>query len=100
MEEEKKIYIGNVEYSVTEEELQRILEDKGLEVKELKLIRDKFSGRSKGFGFAEFESDDQAQKAIEALDGQELKSRKLRVSRALRREDKFSSRGGGRQFRK
>jgi RNA recognition motif-containing protein len=100
MEEEKKIYIGNVEYSVTEEELQKILEDKGLEVKELKLIRDKFSGRSKGFGFAEFESDDAAQKAIEALDGQELKSRKLRVSRALRREDKFSNRGGGRPFRK
>jgi len=100
MEEEKKIYIGNVEYSVTEEELQRILEDKGLEVKELKLVRDKFSGRSKGFGFAEFESDEAAQKAIEALDGQELKSRKLRVSRALRREDKFSGRGGGRTFRK
>lgn len=100
MEEEKKIYIGNVEYSVTEEELQKILEDKGLEVKELKLIRDKFSGRSKGFGFAEFESDEAAQKAIEALDGQELKSRKLRVSRALRREDKFSNRGGGRPFRK
>lgn len=100
MEEEKKIYIGNVEYSVTEEELQKILEEKGLEVKELKLVRDKFSGRSKGFGFAEFESDEAAQKAIEALDGQELKSRKLRVSRALRREDKFSGRGGGRTFRK
>jgi RNA recognition motif-containing protein len=99
MEEEKKIYIGNLDYSVTEEELQRMIEDKGLKVKELSLVRDKFSGRSKGFGFAEFETDDQAQKAIEALDGQELKSRKLRVGKAIRRESRFEKQEGFRKFR-
>jgi len=98
MEEERKIYIGNLEYSVTEEELQKVFEDKGLEVKELKLVRDKFSGRSKGFGFAEFESDEHVQKAIETLDGQELKSRKIKVSRARKREDRFEKRGGFRRF--
>ena len=93
MEEEKKIYIGNLEYSITEEELKEILKEKGFEAKDIKIIRDKFSGRSKGFGFAEFENDEQVQKAIDSLDGQELKSRKLKVSKARRRESGFEKRG-------
>lgn len=100
MEEENKIYIGNLDYSVTEEELQKTLEEKELEVKDLKIIRDKFSGRSKGFGFAEFESDEQVQKAIDSLDGQELKSRKLKVSKARRRNSNFDRRRGFDKFRR
>ena len=100
MEEEKKIYIGNLDYSVTEEDLQKVLEEKKLEVKELKIIRDKFTGRSKGFGFAEFENDEQVQKAIDSLDGHELNSRKLKVSKARRRESNFDRRRGFDKFRR
>ncbi len=89
MEEERKIYIGNLDYSLTEEELKKSFEEKGLSVKEIKVVRDRFSGKSKGFAFAEFENDEDAQKAIDSLNGQEIKSRKIRVSKALRRESKF-----------
>jgi len=92
MDEEKKIYIGNIDYDVTEEDLREILKEKGVEAKDIKIIRDKFTGRSKGFGFAEFENDEQIQKAIDSLDGEELKSRKLKVSQARRRESRFEKR--------
>jgi len=97
--EEKKIYIGNLEYGVTEDDLQKAIEDKGLQIKDLKIIKDKFSGRSKGFGFAEFETDEQIEQAISALDGQELKGRKLRVSKAKKREDSRRQSFGGGRFR-
>lgn len=100
MEEEKKIYIGNLEYGVTEDDLQKLLEEKELEVKEVKIIRDKFTGRSKGFGFAELETDEQVQKAIDTLDGHEIKDRKLTVNRARKMESRFDKRGGSNQFRK
>ncbi len=100
MDEEKKIYIGNINYEVTEEELKEIIKEKGLEVKDINIIRDKFSGRSKGFGFAEFETDEQVQKAIESLDGHELKSRKLKVNKAQMRKPRDEKSGGFKQFRK
>lgn len=93
MEEEKKVYIGNLDYDVTEEDIQKVIEEKGLTVKEIKIIKDKFTGRSKGFGFAEFESDEQVQQAIDLLDGQELKSRNLKVNRVRRRDSRFERRG-------
>ena len=82
MDEENKIYIGNINYETTEEELREIIKKKGFEAQKVNIIRDKSSGRSKGFGFAEFENDEQTQKAIESLDGHELKSRKLKVNKA------------------
>jgi len=99
MNEENKIYIGNINYEVTEEELRETIKKKGFEAQNINIIRDKFSGRSKGFGFAEFENDEQAQKAIESLDGHELKSRKLKVNKAQRREPRLEKRGGFKQFR-
>ncbi|MCM8774048.1 MAG: RNA-binding protein [Candidatus Omnitrophica bacterium] len=104
MEEEKKIYIGNLDFGITENEVQQLLIEKGVAAKEVKIISDKFSGRSKGFGFAEFETEEQAQKAIDALNGQELKGRTLRVSKAQkmhpRRENFGRERGHseGRRF--
>ena len=71
-----------------------------LEVKEIKVIRDKFTDRSKGFGFAELETDEQVQKAIDTLDGYEIKDRKLKVNRARKMESRFDKRGGSNQFRK
>jgi len=82
MEDEKKLYIGNLEFGVAEEDLRKFIEEKGLTVQEVKIIKDKFSGKSKGFGFAEFETEEQAQKAIDTLNEQELNGRALRVSKA------------------
>ncbi|MFB0566052.1 MAG: RNA recognition motif domain-containing protein [Candidatus Aminicenantaceae bacterium] len=100
MEEQNKVYIGNLEYSIDEEELQRVIEEKGLKLKEIKIIRDRFTNKSKGFGFAEFEDDEQVQQAIDLLDGHELKSRKLKVNRARRRESGFERRGDFKPYRK
>lgn len=89
MDEEKKIYIGNLDYGVTEEELRKEMEDKGLKLKELKIITDKFTGRSKGFGFAEFDKNEDAQQAIDTLDGHELRGRRLRVNKARKQRPRF-----------
>jgi len=94
--EEKKAYIGNLEYSVTEDDLRKVFEEKGIQTKDIKIIKDKFTGRSKGFGFAEFETEDDSDKAIGVLDGQELKGRKLRVSKARKPKPRFDSDRGHR----
>ena len=66
MEEQKKIYIGNLEYGVGENDLKALLDEKGIAAKEVTVIIDKYTGRSKGFGFADFETPEDAQKAIDA----------------------------------
>jgi len=96
MEDEKKVYIGNLEFGVTDDDLKKCIEEKGLNAKEVKIISDKFSGKSKGFGFAEFETEEEAQKAIDALNEQDLNGRALRVSKARKmrpREDRGGSGG-------
>jgi len=98
MEEAKKIYIGNLEYGVAEGDIQRTLEEKGITAKEVTIIKDRDTGRSKGFGFAEFETEEEAQKAIDALNGQELNGRTLKVNKAQKmkpRRDSFGGGGGG-----
>jgi len=95
MEEEKKLYIGNLEFGVTDADLKKFMEEKGLTVKEVKIISDKFSGRSKGFGFAEFDTPEQAQAAIDALNGQEVNGRALRVSKAQKMRPRKEGFGGG-----
>lgn len=96
MEEQKKLYIGNLEFGVTESDLKGFIESKGLTVKEVRVITDKFSGRSKGFGFAEFETEEQAQAAIDALNEQELNGRKMTVNKARKMEPRSNNFGGGR----
>ncbi|MBL7081576.1 MAG: RNA-binding protein, partial [Candidatus Omnitrophica bacterium] len=73
---------GNLEYSVAEDDLKKSFEEKGLHTKAIEIIKDKYTGRSKGFGFVEVESEEEIQKAIESLDGQDLKGRTLKVSKA------------------
>jgi len=93
IEQENKIYVGNLEFSVTEDELKKFMEEKGIQVKELNIIRDRYSGRSKGFGFVSVESEEEIQKTIESLDGQELNGRQLKVSKARKpRDDKSKMR--------
>lgn len=82
MSEENKIYVGNLEYGVDESVLKSFIADKGLQAKDVKVIKDKYTGRSKGFGFVAFETDEELQKAIEALDGQDLNGRALKVNKA------------------
>jgi len=95
MEEEKKLYIGNLSYETTGDDLKAAIEAKGITVREVRVISDRMTGRSKGFGFAEFETAEEAQKAIEALNEQELGGRKLTVNKAKKMEPRNNSFGGG-----
>jgi len=77
----KKLYVGNLPYSATEQTLTETFSAHG-SVESVKIITDRDSGRSKGFGFVEMSSDDEAQSAIETLNGQEVEGRKLTVNEA------------------
>ena len=75
------IYVGNLNYKLQESELEEIFAEYG-EVSSVKIITDKYTGKSKGFGFVEMPEDEQAESAIEALDGKEVNGRQLRVNKA------------------
>ena len=77
----KKLYVGNLPYKTTSDQLQELFSQAG-SVTSATVISDKFSGRSKGFGFVEMSSDDEASKAIEIFNGQEMEGRKLIVNEA------------------
>ena len=95
MEEEKKVYLGNLEYGVTEADIRGLLEAEGINATEVKIISDRFTGRPKGFGFAEFATEEDAGKAISSLDGKELNGRALKVSKARKMEPRKDFGGGG-----
>lgn len=84
------IYVGNLSFKTTEEELQKEFESFG-EVGSAKIIKDNYTGKSRGFGFVEMPNQDQATAAIAALNGKELDGKTLTVNEAKPRE----SRGGG-----
>ncbi|MFA4915136.1 MAG: RNA-binding protein [Syntrophales bacterium] len=88
-----KIYVGNLSYEVTEEDLRLASEQFG-QVESATIIKDKYSGRSKGFGFVEMTSKDEGQAAIDGLNGKELKGRALNVNEARPRTENGGSRGG------
>lgn len=88
------IYVGNLSYDATEDDLRSAFGDHG-EVTSVAIITDRDSGRSKGFGFVEMASDDDARKAIEAIDGSEITGRQVKVNEARPREDRGGG-GGGR----
>jgi RNA recognition motif-containing protein len=79
------IYVGNLSYNVEELDLKEIFEEYG-SVSSVKIITDKFTGKSKGFGFVEMASDDEAKRAIDELNGGELESRKIVVNESQPRE--------------
>ena len=82
-----KLYIGNLSFNATEDSLSAHLAGFGT-VDSCKIITDRDTGRSKGFGFVEMSNDDEAQAAIEALDGKEFEGRNLRVNEAKPQERK------------
>ncbi len=84
------IYIGNLSYEVTDTDLQKAFSAHG-SVTSAKVVNDMDSGRSKGFGFVEMSSKEEAERAISALSGSELRGRAITVNEARPRE----SRGGG-----
>ncbi len=86
------IYVGNLSYEVTEEDLKLAFESFG-EVESTNIIKDKYSGQSKGFGFLEMPTKAEAEAAVEGLNGTDLKGRTLNVNEARPRTE--SRRGGG-----
>jgi len=89
-----KLYVGNLSFKATEDELRELFSQAG-EVTSVKIITDNYSGRSKGFGFIEMASDDEAQKAVTMLNGTNLMDRPLTVNEA-RPQEKREGGGGGR----
>ena len=75
------VYVGNLSYDLSEEDLKTAFEEYG-EVTSAKIVSDRYSGRSKGFGFIEMSSDDEAKAAIEGLSGKELAGRAIVVYEA------------------
>lgn len=94
------IYVGNLPREATEEEIRKAFEAFG-QVASVTIIKDKFSGESRGFGFVEMPSNTEAQAALEGLNGKELMGRTLTINEARPRSEGRGGRerrGGGRRF--
>ena len=89
----QKLYVGGLPYSVTDTQLEEIFAEHGT-VESARVISDKFTAQSRGFGFVEMSSSDDGQKAIDALNGKDLQGRTLTVNEARPQEN----RGGGGGF--
>ena len=81
----KKLYVGNLPWSVAEKDLKKLFESYG-EVTEAVVITEKFSGRSKGFGFVTFADDEAADKAISEMNGKDVSGREIKVTEAKPKE--------------
>ena len=90
----RKLYVGNLPYSATEEELTTKFAEFG-QVESTKIISDRDTGRSKGFGFIEMGSDSEAQAAIDKLNGMDYEGRPMKVNEAKPQEKRSGGGGGG-----
>src|SRR5690348_18495236 len=90
----KKLYVGNLSYNVDSSELEQLFSPHG-QVLSAQIINDRDTGRSKGFGFVEMANDNEAEAAIQALNGQQHDGRALTVNEARPREDRGGGGGGG-----
>jgi cold-inducible RNA-binding protein len=91
----KKLYVGNLSFGVSDSDLQNLFQPHGT-VQSAQVIMDRDTGRSKGFGFVEMASDEQAQAAITTLNGQDNNGRALTVNEARPREDRGNRLAGSR----
>jgi len=89
-----RLYVGNLSYNVTEPELKEVFAENGRNVKEVKVVLDRDTGRPRGFAFVEMTTDAEAAQAIETLNGREIQGRPINVSEARER----APRGGGGGF--
>ncbi|GAX59253.1 RNA-binding proteins [Candidatus Scalindua japonica] len=85
------IYVGSLSYDTTEEEVRNIFEPYG-EIASISIITDKFSGKSKGFGFVEMPKQEEAEEAIKCLNESEMKGRNIKVNEAHPREERSKRR--------
>src|SRR5262245_36665211 len=92
-----RLYVGNLPFSADEEQIRALFEQGGRQVKEVKLITDRETGRPRGFGFVEMATQDDAGGAIRALNGQPFSGRALTVNEAREREGGGGGGGGGRR---
>ncbi len=93
-----KLFVGNLPYKATEADLQTFFEEAGVRVDSVNILRDRFSGEARGFGFVEINDDSEATRAVQACNGRALMGRALVVNEARppeRREGGGGSRGGG-----
>jgi len=90
----KKLYVGNLSFKATEEQVQALFSEVGVQPDSLTLLRDRFTGQPRGFGFAEIRDDAEAEKAVAALNGKEFLGRALVVNEA--RPQSREGGGGGR----
>ena len=90
----KKLYVGNLPYQTTEGDLEQLFGEMGA-VDSVRIITDRETGRNRGFGFIEMNSDEDADKAIEKFNQYELEGRALTVNEARPREDRGRGGGGG-----
>jgi RNA recognition motif-containing protein len=90
----KKLFVGNLPFSATDDTLRELFSQAGT-VESAQVIMDKFSGRSKGFGFVEMSTDDEAQAAISKFSGQDLEGRALTVNEARPMAPREGGGGGG-----
>jgi len=88
------IYVGSLHFKMSEAELKEVFEEYG-EVTSAKVIIDKYSGKSKGFGFVEMPNDAEAKKAIEELNGAEVSGRNIIVNESIERPERRNFRDGG-----
>jgi RNA recognition motif-containing protein len=93
---ESKLYVGNLSYDTSEGDLEAMFGHAGV-VKSVQIIKDRDSGRSKGFGFVEMSSQEEAEKAISMFNGREVSGRALTVNMARPKEDRGPGGGGERR---
>lgn len=90
----KNLFVGSLPFAVTEDTLGQLFAQHG-QVQSANIIKDKYSGQSRGFGFVEMSTDEEAQKAIQALNGYNLEGRNIIVKEALPKPTYTNGRGGG-----
>lgn len=88
----QKLYVGNLSYATTDQELQDLFAQQGT-VQSANVVTDRYTGRSRGFGFVEMGSGEEAQQAMEALNGSDFQGRNLVVNEARPKEKSFRPRG-------
>ena len=89
------IYVGNLSHDVSEDDLKKVFEAFG-QLTSINIVKDKYSGEPRGFGFVEMSSKNEGQSAIDGLNGTDLKGQSLKVNEARPRSE--SRRGGGRRY--
>lgn len=89
----RKLYVGNMSFNIDDARLEELFREHGT-VDSAKVITDRYTGQSRGFGFVEMGSNEEAQAAIEALDGKDVDGRALKVNEAKPRENRSEGRGG------